>query len=112
MRGLEAAGVIKPSRSDSGWRQFSESDVKAVLRWKALRVGRRVAETAEKMIGIDWSPPRPSVLERRFLRGVVREMDRAVLAHRRETGREPERVLVRWSDVGSHHVLDVEAVGL
>ncbi len=37
MRELEAAGVIKPMRTDRGWRAFSERDVAAVLRWKAAR---------------------------------------------------------------------------
>jgi len=32
---LEAAGVIQPVRADSGWRQFSEQDVKATIEWKS-----------------------------------------------------------------------------
>jgi DNA-binding transcriptional MerR regulator len=37
MRVLEAAGVIHPVRSDSGWRQFSEADVVAALKWRHER---------------------------------------------------------------------------
>jgi hypothetical protein len=43
MRGLEAAAVIAPSKSDSGWRQFSESDVQAALKWRAERSAARRA---------------------------------------------------------------------
>jgi DNA-binding transcriptional MerR regulator len=44
MRELEAAGIIQPVRADSGWRQFSESDVQATQRWQAERAaGRRSA---------------------------------------------------------------------
>ena len=41
MRGLEAAGVIRPIKTDSGWRAFSEQDVAAALRWKAGRAKPR-----------------------------------------------------------------------
>lgn len=37
MRGLEAAEVIHPSKTDTGWRQFTESDVQKALAWKAAR---------------------------------------------------------------------------
>ena len=37
MRGLEAAGIIAPSRTDTGWRQFSEQDVRRAIEWKASR---------------------------------------------------------------------------
>ena len=37
MRGLEVAGVIAPSKTDTGWRQFSESDVRRALAWKQAR---------------------------------------------------------------------------
>lgn len=37
VRGLEAAGVVSPLRADSGWRMFSEADVRAALQWKTQR---------------------------------------------------------------------------
>jgi DNA-binding transcriptional MerR regulator len=37
MRGLEAAGVITPAKSDKGWRMFSEADRQAVAQWKAAQ---------------------------------------------------------------------------
>jgi DNA-binding transcriptional MerR regulator len=47
MRGLEAAGVILPEKSDRGWRLFRESDVRAVLQWKTTR-RRRKATAPER----------------------------------------------------------------
>jgi len=41
MRGLEAAGVISPRKSDRGWRLFTERDIRAVAQWKADRKRRR-----------------------------------------------------------------------
>jgi len=41
MRGLEAAGIISPSKSDSGWRQFSTADLEAALKWRAQRAVER-----------------------------------------------------------------------
>ena len=46
MRELEAAGVIHPVRADSGWRQYTESDVQAVLRYLAKRQRRAAARKA------------------------------------------------------------------
>jgi DNA-binding transcriptional MerR regulator len=43
MRELEAAGVIRPIRSDSGWRQFTEADVQAALRFVTEHPRRRRA---------------------------------------------------------------------
>jgi DNA-binding transcriptional MerR regulator len=40
MRILEAAGIVNPSKSDSGWRQFSESDVTAALKYLAAEKRR------------------------------------------------------------------------
>lgn len=37
IRGLEAAGVVKPLRTDSGWRAFSEADLRSALNWKDQR---------------------------------------------------------------------------
>jgi DNA-binding transcriptional MerR regulator len=37
MRGLEAAGVITPAKSNKGWRMFSEADRQAVAQWKAAQ---------------------------------------------------------------------------
>ena len=49
MRALEVMGIIKPLRSESGWRLFSEEDIKATKAWKARqpkskRGGRRFGE--------------------------------------------------------------------
>jgi DNA-binding transcriptional MerR regulator len=41
MRVAEAAGVIAPSRTDTGWRQFTEQDVRAAIAWKASRRSAR-----------------------------------------------------------------------
>lgn len=35
MRGLEAGGIIKPMRTEAGWRVFSQADVDAAKHWKA-----------------------------------------------------------------------------
>ena len=48
MRVLEAGGVIAPSRSDSGWRQFSEADVAAALQWKHERKYGRDIPAADR----------------------------------------------------------------
>jgi len=48
MRVLEAGGVIAPSRSDSGWRQFSESDVAAALKWRLERKYGRDVPAADR----------------------------------------------------------------
>jgi hypothetical protein len=34
MRELEAAGIIAPTKSDSGWRQFTHADIAAAIAWK------------------------------------------------------------------------------
>lgn len=41
MRLLEAQGVIRPERADSGWRMFSEEDVQAAIAWRAAKKERR-----------------------------------------------------------------------
>jgi hypothetical protein len=43
MRGLEAAGVIVPDKSDRGWRLFSEADLRAVAEWKAAKRRRKAS---------------------------------------------------------------------
>jgi DNA-binding transcriptional MerR regulator len=35
MREAQALGIIRPTKTDSGWRTFSEADVTAAKRWKA-----------------------------------------------------------------------------
>jgi hypothetical protein len=47
MRALEATEVIHPLVSDSGWRSFSQSDVEAVMTWKAAREKERTGRRAE-----------------------------------------------------------------
>ena len=37
VRGLEAAGVVQPVRTTTGWRAFSTTDVSAARNWKAAR---------------------------------------------------------------------------
>jgi DNA-binding transcriptional MerR regulator len=37
MRYLEAAGIIKPLRTDTGWRSFREQDVAATMKWLAAK---------------------------------------------------------------------------
>jgi DNA-binding transcriptional MerR regulator len=37
IRGLEAAGVVNPIKTDSGWRAFSPEDVQRARAWKAER---------------------------------------------------------------------------
>ena len=49
MRGLEVMEIIHPIRCDSGWRMFSEADIKAAIAWKARqpkspRGGRQFGE--------------------------------------------------------------------
>ncbi len=41
MRGLEAAGLVNPSRADSGWRQFDEADLRAAIAWKTSQEIKR-----------------------------------------------------------------------
>ena len=41
MRELEAAGIINPIKTDSGWRAFSQQDVAAAIRWKQQRARAR-----------------------------------------------------------------------
>lgn len=41
MRGLEAAGVISPIRTDNGWRAYSQADVAAARKWKAQHAAAR-----------------------------------------------------------------------
>jgi DNA-binding transcriptional MerR regulator len=41
MRELEAAGIINPIKTDSGWRAFSDADVRAALQWKQQRARAR-----------------------------------------------------------------------
>jgi len=41
MRLLEARGVISPSKSDSGWRQFSAEDVTAARAFLAQQLAAR-----------------------------------------------------------------------
>lgn len=48
MRILEARGVISPSKSDSGWRQFSAEDVQAARAFFAQqRATRRERQKAQ-----------------------------------------------------------------
>ena len=46
MRGLEAGGVINPSKTDTGWRQFTEQDVARALAWKAAQRAAREQQRA------------------------------------------------------------------
>lgn len=41
MRLLEVSGVVSPTRTDTGWRQFTEQDVERALAWKESRHTRR-----------------------------------------------------------------------
>jgi DNA-binding transcriptional MerR regulator len=41
VRILEIAGLIRPSKSDSGFRQFSAADVAAARRWMSENARRR-----------------------------------------------------------------------
>jgi hypothetical protein len=35
VRVMEAQGVIAPTKTESGWRQYSETDVQAAIAWLA-----------------------------------------------------------------------------
>ena len=41
VRLMEAAGVIAPTKTESGWRQFSEADIEPARSWLAEHKRRR-----------------------------------------------------------------------
>ena len=41
VRVMEALNVISPSKTESGWRQYTEADVQAAIAWMAINSRKR-----------------------------------------------------------------------